>query len=78
MYGLKEMLLKEEARLQKIVEKTRNQLKDVPEGLLKKNMMRRCCGWLREDCGRLDIWQESIRMMRLKKYFWENTKRAEN
>ena len=35
MYGLKEMLLKEEARLQKIVEKTRNQLKDVPEGTLR-------------------------------------------
>lgn len=35
MYGLKEMLLKERTRLQKIEEKIRNQLKDAPEGTLR-------------------------------------------
>lgn len=35
MYGLKEMLLKEEARLQKLAENTRKKLKDVPEGKLR-------------------------------------------
>lgn len=35
MYGLKEMLLEEKARLQKIEEKTRNQLKGAPKGTLR-------------------------------------------
>lgn len=35
MYGLKEMLLKEMTRLQEIEERTRNQLKDAPEGTLR-------------------------------------------
>lgn len=35
MYGLREMLLEEKNRLQKIEEKTRNQLKDAPKGSLR-------------------------------------------
>lgn len=35
MYGLKEMLLEERKRLQKIEEKISNQLKDAPEGTLR-------------------------------------------
>lgn len=35
MYGLKELLLEEKARLQEIEEKTRNQLKDAPKGTLR-------------------------------------------
>ena len=35
MYGLKEMLLEEKTRLQKIEEKTKNQLKDAPKGSLR-------------------------------------------
>lgn len=35
MYGLKEMLSEEKNRLQKIEEKTRNQLKDAPKGSLR-------------------------------------------
>lgn len=35
MYGLKEMLLEERTRLQKIEEKMRNQLTDAPEGTLR-------------------------------------------
>lgn len=35
MYGLKELLLEEKARLQEIEEKTRNQLKNAPKGTLR-------------------------------------------
>ena len=35
MYVLKEMLIKEQARLLQIEQKTREQLKDVPEGTLR-------------------------------------------
>ena len=35
MHGLKKMLLEEEARLRKIAEQTKEQLKVAPEGILR-------------------------------------------
>ena len=42
MYGLKEMLLKEKERLQKIEKKINNQLKDAPEGTLRISKSNNC------------------------------------
>lgn len=42
MYGLKEMLLEEKERLQKIEKKINNQLKDTPEGTLRISKSNNC------------------------------------